>query len=508
MSTAPQPLKLLFVTPEVTPLAKTGGLADVSAALPAALRTQGVDVRVLVPGYDSVMDSLGDARCVATLSTALCRDDIRLLEGALPGSGVPLLVVDCPAYFHRAGGPYADRTGCDWPDNAHRFALLAYVAATLAGTRSPLEWRPHILQCNDWQSGLAPAYLNFMPGPRAATVMTIHNLAFQGTFPPSLTPVLGLPKQSFNIQGVEYYGRLSFLKAGLYYADHITTVSPTYAEEIQQEALGFGMQGLLAHRYLDLTGILNGIDTEEWNPAKDPFLSHSYSAEDLSGKADNKRFLQARLGLAQDTEVPLLGVVSRLTHQKGLDLLLTIAPILLERSVQLAVLGSGENGLENAFLELARSRPGQVACVIGFDEGLSHQIEAGADIFLMPSRFEPCGLNQMYSQRYGTPPIVHATGGLVDTVVDTTSASLDTGMATGFVFAHATPHGLQAAVERALAAFWDKETWRRIQHNGMRRDFGWHRSAEEYLALYHTLLAERQYFGAEVAPSASLALQP
>ena len=318
--------------------------------------------------------------------------------------------------------------------------------------------------------------------------MTIHNMAFQGTFPASLIATLGLPASSFNINGVEYYGQLSFLKAGLFYANHITTVSPTYAEEIQQEPLGFGMQGLLAHRYLDLTGIVNGIDSHEWNPATDKLLAHNYSADDLSGKAANKRDLQHKLGLTENPDIPLLGIISRLTHQKGLDLLPAIAPLLLEHPVQIVILGSGEAALEEAFLLLAQKHPEQVAAVIGFNEALSHQIEAGADIFLMPSRFEPCGLNQMYSQCYGTPPIVHATGGLVDTVVDASAENIANGTASGFIFSHTTTLGLNECIQRALDLYQDKSSWHKIQMNGMRRDFSWNQSAEEYLALYEMIL--------------------
>ncbi|MDP2827513.1 MAG: glycogen synthase GlgA [Sulfuricellaceae bacterium] len=481
------PLKLLFVTPEITPIIKTGGLADVSAALPTALQERGVDVRVLIPGYTHVMEALPHKRHVTELMNTGAHGEVHLLEATLP-DGVTLLIIDHPQSYERDGGPYIDHNGHDWVDNAQRFGLLSKVGAILGGSLSPLDWHPDIVQCNDWQSALTPAYLHFSPGPNPATVMTIHNMAFQGVFPPVLTTQLGLPASSFGVNGVEYHGQLSFLKAGLYYANHITTVSPTYAEEIQQEPLGFGMQGLLAERYLDLTGIINGIDKHEWNPASDPHLPHPYSADDLSGKAANKAALQHKLGLEVNPDIPLLGIISRLTHQKGLDLLPSIAPALLAMPVQIVILGSGSSELETAFILLAQKSPNQVAAVIGFNEGLSHQIEAGADIFLMPSRFEPCGLNQMYSQCYGTPPIVHATGGLADTVVDATPENIANGSATGFVFKHATAHRLQECIERAISAWHDKEIWQKIQQNGMRRDFSWNRSAAEYMALYENLL--------------------
>lgn len=483
-----QSIKVLFITPEITPLLKTGGLADVSAALPAALRAHKVDVRVLLPGYSRVMDSLKNKQLLATLTNIGVHGEVNLLEAELPESGVKLLLIDYPPFYGRDGNPYIDSNGQDWADNAQRFALLSKVGAILGNASSPLAWHPDIVQCNDWQSGLTPAYLHFSPAPSAATVMTIHNMAFQGTFSASLTAPLGLPASSYSINGTEYYGQLSFLKAGLFYANHITTVSPTYAEEIQQEPLGFGMQGLLAHRYMDLTGIVNGIDVNEWNPATDKLLTHHYNASNMSGKAACKRALQQRLGLAEDANIPLLGVISRLTHQKGLDLLPAIASFLLEYPVQIVILGSGEADLEASFQLLAQNHPGQVATVIGFNEELSHQIEAGSDIFLMPSRFEPCGLNQMYSQCYGTPPIVHSTGGLADTVVDATPENINNGTATGFVFRHATTHGLNECIHRALDVYRDKSTWQKIQANGMNRDFSWNRSAEEYRALYEMIL--------------------
>ncbi|MDD5331152.1 MAG: glycogen synthase GlgA [Sulfuricella sp.] len=479
--------RVLFVTPEIYPLIKTGGLADVGGALPAALRELGVDVKVLVPGYPKVLAGAKNVRQRCVFHDLPEAKVVRLLSATLPGSGVPLLIVDCPPLFQRDGGPYQDPSGADWPDNARRFALLSRIGALLGGEASPLSFRPDIVHCNDWQSALAPAFLRYMPGKKAATVMTIHNLAFQGIFPPQVFGQTGLPPESFHMEGAEYYGNFSFLKAGLFYADHITTVSPNYAREIQQEPLGFGMQGLLALRSASLTGIVNGIDTNDWNPATDPHLAANYDAVDLTGKAASKRALQEKLGLAPDPDIPLLGIISRITHQKGQDLLLEIAPRLLDKPVQIALLGTGEAELENGFRRLIQSYPGKVGALIGFDEGLSHLMEAGADLFLMPSRFEPCGLNQMYSQRYGTPPVVHATGGLADTVVDANPATLADGSATGFVFAPPAAEDFHACIGRALGAYQDKDTWSRIQRNGMTRNFSWQKSAEDYLALYKSI---------------------
>ena len=471
-------LKVLFVTPEIHPLIKTGGLADVSGALPAALRELGVETRVLVPGYPKVLAGAKNKRLRHTFHDLPEADEVRLLSASLPGSGVPLLIIDCPLLYQRDGGPYQNPSNIDWPDNAQRFALLSRIGAILGSDASPHSFRPDIVHCNDWQSALVPAFLHFMPGNKAATVMTIHNLAFKGIFPPHVVAEVGLPPSCFSIEGVEFYGSFSFLKAGLYYADHIATVSPTYALEIQQKALGFGMQGLLSKRSNSLTGIVNGIDTSDWNPATDPHLVQGYDARHMAGKTANKLALQEKMGLKRDPDIPLLGMISRITQQKGVDLLLEIAPLLLQENVQIVLLGTGETVLENGFRNLAHAHPAKVGVTIGFDEGLSHLIEAGADLFLMPSRFEPCGLNQMYSQRYGTPPIVHATGGLTDTVED--------GL-TGFVFEPMTAEAFLSSIRRALAVYRDKQAWQAIQCNGMTRDFSWKKSAEDYLALYKSM---------------------
>jgi starch synthase len=469
---------------------KTGGLGDVSAALPVALATLGVDARVLLPGYRQVLAQLPDCREIARFAASADLPGSRLLQGQM-ASGVPLFALDCPELYDRPGGPYQDEAGSDWTDNALRFGLLSRVAALLGSAGSPLDWQPQVVHCNEWQTGLVPAYLRYAPGARAATVQTIHNLAFQGIFEPELVAALGLPPECFSPDGVEYYGKLSFLKAGLQFADAITTVSPGYALEIQSESLGFGLQGLLADRKDCLYGILNGIDTGLWNPATDPLIACHYAADTLAAKAGNKSALQQRLGLAPSPKVPLFAVVSRLTAQKGLDWLLEIAPQLLALPAQLAILGGGDAQLERGFLALAQDHAGQVSTTIGFDEALAHLIEAGADAFLMPSRFEPCGMNQMYSQRYGTPPIVRATGGLADTVVDCTAATLADGSASGFVFQEASAEALLATVERAARAWRDGGTWRALQRNGMARGFGWEASARRYAAIYARLAKNR-----------------
>jgi len=484
------PLRILFATPECSPLVKTGGLGDVSAAFPAATRALGLDIRILLPGYRPVLAQLRGCREVARLAPAANFPLARLLQGQTP-SGVPLFALDCPELYDRAGGPYQDDAGRDWTDNALRFGLLSHAAALLGSAGSPLDWQPNVVHCNDWQTGLAPAYLRYAAGARAATLQTIHNLAYQGIFEPQFVAALGLPPESFTPDGVEYYGKLSFLKSGLQLADAITTVSPTYALEIQSEPLGFGLHGLLAARRDCLSGIRNGIDTGLWNPATDPFIACRYGADTLAAKAINKRALQRRLGLAPAPAMPLFAVVSRLAAQKGLDWLLAIAPQLLALPAQLVILGAGEPQLERGFRALAHGHAEQVSTTIGFDETLAHLIEAGADAFLMPSRFEPCGMNQMYSQRYGTPPVVRATGGLADTVVDCSPATLADGSASGFVFHDASAQALLTAVRRAAGTWRDSASWRALQRNGMARDFGWETSARRYAAIYARLAENR-----------------
>jgi len=484
-------LRVLFVTPELAPWVKSGGLGDVSAGLPAALRAIGIDVRLLVPAYPPLRAACADAKPVTdTLRLGGAFAPAKLLAARLDDAS-PLFLLDCATCYERPGGAYQDPGGRDWPDSHLRFGLLSRVAALLGTVQSPLDWKPHVVHCHDWPAGLAPAYLRHAGGARSATLMTIHNVAFQGLFPPAAVTALGLPPQSFSMEGVEFHGQLSFLKGGTVYADRISTVSPTYAREIQTDELGCGLGGLLRHRGRHLTGILNGIDGEVWNPATDPLIAQRYDRGHLDRKAPNKIALQNRFGLDADAGIPLLGVVSRLTHQKGLDLLLEIAASVIEHPAQLAVLGSGESGLETAFRELAAGFPGRAGCVIGYDEALAHRIEAGADIFVMPSRYEPCGLNQMYSMRYGTVPVVRDTGGLADTVTDCNERTLANGSATGFSFREPAASALLAAIRRALAAWTDQAGWRRLQENGMARDFDWQAPARRYVELYETLAAGR-----------------
>lgn len=474
-------MKVLFVTSEIAPWVKTGGLGDVAGALPPALRQAGVDVRVLAPYYPALQKDFPEhkAPIIASLGSFGAHFSGSALREATAPDGTPLLLLDCHAYFSRPGNPYLGPEGHDWLDNHLRFGLLSRVGAWAGSDECFLPWRPDILHCNDWQAGLAPAYLQLLPGGRAHSLISVHNLAFQGLFGQQALHELGLPAGAWAMHGVEYYGHLSFLKAGLHYADFITTVSPTYANEIQTDAEGMGLSGLLRDRKGRLAGILNGIDTTAWDPARDPHLAVPYSAKRLKAKARNKAALQSELGLAVRDDIPLLGVVSRLTHQKGLDLVAAIQQQIADLPAQLAVLGSGERKLEEAFHRIAEHHPGHFASRIGFNEGLAHRIEAGADIFLMPSRFEPCGLNQMYSLRYGTPPVVRATGGLADTVIDGVN---------GFTFAEPTAEALLGAIRRAVSAWHDKPTWKRLQTDGMARDVGWSNPASQYAAIYGKLL--------------------
>ncbi|QJR11032.1 Glycogen synthase 1 [Usitatibacter rugosus] len=472
--------RVLFVTSECAPWSKTGGLADVSSSLPYALRELGLDVRVLVPAYSSTPPA--PAAPIAVMPPSAGLPGASLAEATLP-NGVPALLLQSPSLYARPGGPYQTETGSDWPDNAKRFAQLARAAAWLASEESDTPWRPTVVHANDWQASMAPVYLRHSGSKTAArSVVTIHNLAFQGLFDADVVAAIGLPPEAF-ASSLEYYGRCSFLKGGLVTADAITTVSPTYAAEIQTEAEGMGMAGILRSRARNLHGIVNGIDTAAWDPSKDSFLARTFDADRLDAKRENTAALRERMGLPA-SDGPLLGMVSRLAKQKGTDLVLAIAPALESLGAQVVFLGAGDADLEEAIRALVASRPSFAAAHVGFDESLAHQIEAGADLFLMPSRFEPCGMNQMYSQRYGTVPVVRSTGGLVDTVVPYDAA---TGKGTGFAFRDPTPDALLACITQALEIFKSRDAWRTIQRAGMARDFSWNASARRYADLYSSL---------------------
>lgn len=487
-------MRILYVAPEIFPLLKTGGLADVSGALPAALIGAGLDVRLLLPGHPAVMKGVGgltpvhgDLGGMPGAEQAAAQGGLRLWLGTAPG-GVPAYVVDAPSLFNRPGNPYMGPDGRDWPDNGGRYAVASWVAACFAGrglSADPL-WRPDVIHGHDWQTGLVPAYLRLRPDRFAhtASVLTIHNIAYQGQFPADMLGWAGLPGWAWHMDGLEYYGTLGFLKAGCRYADRLTTVSPSYAHEIQTDEHGMGLQGLLSARADELVGVLNGVDGDVWNPETDPHLAARYSADDPSGKAVCKAALERELGLDAEPHSPLACVVSRLTWHKGLDLTAAAIDDWIDRGGRLAVLGTGEPGLETAFRDLARRRPGRVATHIGYDEGLSHRMMAGSDLILVPSRSEPCGLTQLYGLRYGALPLVRRTGGLADTVVDANAAALNDGVATGFQFVGATARELAWRLRSALALYRRPETWNALRRRAMTRDFGWAGPAREYAALY------------------------
>lgn len=476
-------LRLLSVASEIFPLVKTGGLADVAGALPAAMAREDVAVTTLVPGYPAIKAALTGGEVVLDLPTLMGGPAV-VRRGT--AAGLDLLVLDAPALFDRAGNPYLGPDGRDWADNAIRFAALARVAAHIA-QGALADWTPDIVQAHDWQAALVPAYLHYDGEPHPPVVLTIHNLAFQGRFPPYLLGALGFPAEAYALDGLEYYGDIAFLKAGLLFADHITTVSPSYAVEIRGEAGGMGLSGLLAGRAADLTGILNGIDIEEWNPATDRRIAARFGPADMAPRSANKRALQRNFGLAEDEDALLVGVVSRLTGQKGIDLILAAMPDLIAAGGQLALLGSGDPALEAAFRALSARHPAQVGCRIGYDEDLAHGLQAGSDALLVPSRFEPCGLTQLCALRYGAVPIVAWVGGLADTVVNANPVALDRGVATGIQFQPDSVDALRAALAQALALFADRAAWRQMQANAMATDTSWALPARRYAGLFRAL---------------------
>ncbi len=473
-------IRVLAVASEIYPLVKTGGLADVTGALPAALAAEDVEIHTLVPGYPGVLDALETATPVMAID-ALFGGPARVL--AASAAGLRLFVLEAAHLYNRPGNPYVGPDGRDWPDNAQRFAALGQVAARLAPGAPG--FAPDLVHVHDWQAGLALAYLHYAGGPRPGTVMTVHNLAFQGRMPAHLLGELGLPEAAYSIDGVECYGSIGFLKAGLLFADRITTVSPSYAAEICTPAGGEGLDGLLRSRAAVLSGILNGIDTTVWNPSADPHIPAKFSVNRLPRRRLNKAALQRRLRLEANPAALLFGVVSRLTYHKGMDLLLAALPGLLAQGAQLALLGSGDAVFEQGFTVAAASNPGRVGIETGYDEDLAHLIQAGCDALLVPSRFEPCGLTQLCALRYGAIPVVARTGGLADTVIDANPAALAAGVATGVQFA--VP-ALADAIERTAGLWQNAAGWTRMQRNGMRADNSWTRSAAQYAELYRDVL--------------------
>lgn len=486
-------MKILQVAAEVFPLVKTGGLADVVAALPLALAEQGHDVRLLLPGLPAVLDAVQGARCIVDVGSCFGALRVRLLLARMPGSHLPVYVVDAPYLYRRGGGPYQDRQGEAWGDNLQRFALLGFVAAHLAADDADPHWTPEIVHAHDWHAALACAYIGEHPATAAASIYTVHNLAFQGLFPAHDWPLLGLGSQLLSPSGLEFHGQLSFMKAGLHCADRVTTVSPRYAREMATHEFGCGLDGVVRSRGTAVSGILNGIDAALWNPATDAAIAHRYSSSQMQGKTACKAALQAELGLVSDPQALLLTVVSRLTPQKGLDLVLAAMPELVQQGVQFAVQGSGEPALEAAFRMAQQAHPGRVHTQLGYDEARAHRLIAGADVIAVPSRFEPCGLTQQYGLAYGTLPVVRRVGGLADTVIDLAAAA-DTAdpaaaAGTGVAFDAATPQAFAQAVLRAQQLHRQGSVWRAAQQRAMAQDLGWARPAREYVALYDQALA-------------------
>ncbi|MBW9258264.1 MAG: glycogen synthase GlgA [Candidatus Thiodiazotropha sp. (ex. Lucinisca nassula)] len=477
-------MKILYASSEVAPLIKTGGLADVAGSLPAALNHIGMDCRLIVPGYPQVLAKTDNLQKVSELQ--LDGSTVTLLQGECGPHQVPIYVVDAPRWFERPGNPYLTPEGYNWPDNADRFLLFCQAAVLVALDRAGLDWRPDVVHANDWQTGLIAPLLQ-SEQKRPATLFTIHNLAYQGLFDWATFLRLGLDKSLWTHHALEFHDQLSFIKGGIALSDRVNTVSPTYAEEIKTAEFGYGLEGLLQYRASHFSGVLNGIDYHQWDPLNDPHIDTPYSIDNFPAKRNNKLALQREFGLPEDEYIPLFGYVGRLVDQKGVDLILQVLPGLMDSGAQLVLLGSGDHSLQSALEKISNRYHSRVGITIGYDEGLSHRIEAGSDCFLMPSRFEPCGLNQMYSLRYGTVPIVRRTGGLADSVVDVTPHTLANGTATGFVFDNADGSSLWGAIEHAINFYRRSGSdWDILAMTGMQQDLSWEASAQHYLELYQT----------------------
>lgn len=476
-------MNILFASSELFPLIKTGGLADVAYNLPVALHELGHDVRVILPGYRQVLEKMGPKRHLLTHQIGDITVDLLLAE--LPGVAVPLYVVDCPRLFDREGGPYGHYSDNGWPDNAERFGLFCQMIAWLAMNGDQLSWQADVLHGNDWQTGLAIALVS-QHAERPATVFTIHNLAYQGLFPEQTLARLGLPPAWWDFRALEFYGQLSFIKGGIAFADAVNTVSPNYAKEVITQEHGCGLDGLLRYRGKAFRGIVNGIDTQLWDPASDIDIHLHYSKNTLQNKTRNRDFLLGEFHLPNDNRM-LIGIVSRLTEQKGIDLVLQALDKLHRLPVKLIVLGSGEPEYERALQQFANEHPEFLVVCLGYNEALAHQMMAGIDALLIPSRYEPCGLTQLYSQRYGTIPIARKTGGLADTIIDDAGQGIQNRQATGFLFNDYTCDALVDVIERALQAYHEPRQWRSMQLNAMAQNFSWAASAKQYVEMYQSV---------------------
>ncbi len=480
-------MNVLSVASEVYPLIKTGGLADVAGALPIALKAYGVTTRTLVPGYPAVKAAVSDAVKIAEF-TDLLGESADLLEAH--HEGLDLLILDAPAYFDRPAGPYLDSTGKDFEDNWKRFAALSMAAAQIAQGKLA-DWQPDLLHAHDWQAAMAPVYMRYAETPEIPSVLTIHNIAFQGQFGANIFSQLGLPAHAFNTESIEYYNDISFLKGGVQTSTAISTVSPSYAEEILTPEFGMGLDGVIRSRAHVMHGIVNGIDAEVWNPATDHLINDNYSAANLKLRARNKVSVANHFRIDQG-DGPLFCVVSRLTWQKGIDLVTEVVDDIVAMGGRLVVLGAGEIALEGALLAAASRHPGRVGVAIGYNEPLSHLMQAGCDAIIIPSRFEPCGLTQLYALRYGCIPVVARNGGLNDTVIDANHAAVAAKVATGVQFTSITPEGLRQAIRRTVRYYHDQKLWTQMQKQGMKSDVSWEKSAGLYAALYAQLISKGQ----------------
>jgi starch synthase len=485
-------MKVLQVGAEIYPLIKTGGLADVLGALPQALCNQGADLRLLLPGLPGIIDAVLHAKKVCQIGPVFGAASVTLLSAQMPYTKVSAYVIDAPFLYRRGGGPYQDQNGAEWADNLQRFGLLGWVAAQLAQGQLDPNWHAEVVHAHDWHAALSCAYLHAHPAGTAASVFTVHNLAFQGLFPHDDWALLGLSSRYMSPSALEFHRQLSFMKAGLKFADRVTTVSPTYAREIATPEFGMGLEGVIRGRGADVSGILNGIDSRVWDPASDSALAQRYSASQPQGKAMCKAALQKHFGLLAEPDAPLLGLVSRLTSQKGLDLVLSVLPEIIRMGGQLVVQGTGEAALEAAFRIAADAHPGRVGVLLGYDETGAHRLMAGADMILVPSRFEPCGLTQMYGLRYGTVPIVRRVGGLADTVHDVGRGDAAAAPGNGFVFDRAQPEALRDAIARAFEQYRQPQAWTQLMQLGMAENLSWDVPAKQYMALYERLGGERR----------------
>jgi len=494
-------MRILFASSELYPLIKTGGLADVSHSLPLALAERGHDVRIVLPYYRRIKNRKLKTKTLASAQIFGYDKTVRIVQPVLPEfAKLKVYLLDAPELFDRDGGPYTDNYNHPWGDSALRFATLSRAVAAIGLDQLNLKWRPDVVHCNDWQTGLAVPLLQLDEQP-PATVFTIHNLAYQGNFSRKEFETLHLPEDWWHVEGIEFYDQASFLKAGALHADWVNTVSPSYAEEIKTPELGEGFDGILRHRGERFVGILNGVDYAHWNPASDPVLDACYSVESLSLKKQNTLALQKEMGLPQDPDIPVFGMVCRMAYQKGVDLLIEALPHLMTQNLQIVVLGSGDIYYEEALKQLARRYPEQVAIRLGYDEVLAHRIEAGADFFMMPSRYEPCGLNQIYSLRYATLPIVRETGGLADTVKDPDDPRY-VGQSTGFSFKETSAEALGAVIRKALNVYRHPDTLKGMQVRAMAEDFSWEKSCICYERLYASGVKGRQTFETSVKDAA------